>query len=77
MDPTLPSLVKVHVDNLTSIDDYFSTAQVVPTLDSSSGGQNSILAFAGQQNSTHSFLKWVRKLVTGDARDKNIPSNGS
>lgn len=74
--PTPPSLVSPRgPTNL--IDDYFSTAQVVPSLDSGSGGQNSILAFAGQQNSSRSYLKWVRKLVTGDSRDKNIPANGN
>eukprot|EP00898_Chlorokybus_atmophyticus_P007760 jgi/Chlat1/7986/Chrsp7S07774 len=56
------------------ISDYWSTSTVTPTLDTSIGGTSDVLSYSGTQTSAGTTIVFMRKLVTGDAKDRDIAS---
>ncbi len=56
----------------TTVRDSWAFTQGVPSLDTANGGTNDVLAVAGSEEGGQTTIKFIRKLVTGDVRDKPI-----
>ena len=64
-------IVEINSGNL-EISDYFSTGYQAPKLDTSSGGNQDIELLGQEISGDMKIIKFKRKFITGDTKDKNI-----
>lgn len=61
----------------TELFDTFCTVEIGPhPPDTDQGGSDDIIAFAGKEDGNYTTIEFSRKLITGDEKDKIIPSSG-